>query len=181
MSFSKLIPLKLKAARLLLPIVLLVCAPVFTQTNPDQGKRGIGLKVEAPKQPTPQPTDKTEINKPELVIQTGHSLGVTAVTFSPDNRLLASGSIDNTVKVWDLESGREIHTFTGHKGWVTTVAFAPDSQLLASGSKDMLLKVWSINNERELQTFEGHAGEISAIAFDPAGQYLASGGTDNAL
>ena len=181
MSFSKLIPLKLKAARLLLPIVLLVCAPVFTQTNPDQGKRGIGLKVEAPKQPTPQPTDKTEINKPELVIQTGHSLGVTAVTFSPDNRLLASGSIDNTVKLWDVAARQELRTLKGPIARIGAVAISPNGKWLAAGGVDGAIHLWDVVTGRDGRSFVGHTLKIMTLAFSPDNRLLASGSADNTV
>ena len=64
--------------------------------------------------------------KPELVVQTGHTGLFTSMAFSPDEKWLASGSWDETVKLWDVQTGQEIHTFTGHTWYVLSVAFSPD-------------------------------------------------------
>ena len=60
----------------------------------------------------------------------GHAGGVSDVAFSPDGQRLASGSFDQTVKIWDGATGRELFALKGHAGWVTSVAFSPDGQPL---------------------------------------------------
>src|SRR5437867_1942194 len=65
----------------------------------------------------------------------GHLGPVRALAYSPDGRVLASGSDDRTIRVWNLERGREIATLTGHNYWVRAVAFSPDDQRLASGRR----------------------------------------------
>src|SRR6266581_3259350 len=66
--------------------------------------------------------------RPELVLQTGHAMRVDGIAFSPDGQLLASGSADNTIKLWDTASKREVRTFAGHTGGIKAVAFRPDGQ-----------------------------------------------------
>ncbi|KAL2864135.1 WD domain protein [Aspergillus lucknowensis] len=72
----------------------------------------------------------------------GHSNWVSSVAFSGDGQLLASGSYDKTIKLWDPATGSLKHTLESHSNWVRSVAFSGDSQLLASGSDDKTIKLW---------------------------------------
>ena len=112
--------------------------------------------------------------KPELVVQTGHSSSVSSVAFSPDGKLLASGSNDNTMKLWDVATGRELRTFTGHSRGVNSVAFGPDGKLLASGSDDKTVRLWEAATGHLLRTLTGHSKSITSVAFSPDGKTLVS-------
>lgn len=126
---------------------------------------------------TPNPATGTP--PPELVLQTGHSMKVNAVVLSPNNRLLASASADNTIRLWDVSSGNELRTLTGHGGWVKCVAFSPDGKLLASGSNDRSVRVWDVETGRELHLLGGHSGPVEALTFSADGRWLVSGSADN--
>ena len=76
---------------------------------------------------------------------------------SPDGRRAVSASDDKTLKVWDLESGRELRTLQGHSDWVNGVAVSPDGRRAVSASDDKTLKVWDLETGRELRTLEGHS------------------------
>jgi WD40 repeat protein len=73
-----------------------------------------------------------------------HSSSVKSVAFSPDGKYLASGSGDKTVKLWSLESQKEVGKLQGHSRNVTSIAFSPDGKYLASGSEDKTVKLWNI-------------------------------------
>jgi WD40 repeat protein len=69
---------------------------------------------------------------------------VWSVAFSPDGKTLASGSYDNTIKLWRVSDGRLMKTLTGHGSSVLSVAFSPDGKTLASGSEDNTIKLWGV-------------------------------------
>ena len=96
----------------------------------------------------------------------GHSAGVYSVALSPDGQYLASGSYDNTAKLWHVETG-ECTRAMGHSNWVNSVTFSPDGQYLASGSGDNTVKLWSTpGRERPLQTMERVYALLSSLKYN---------------
>ena len=124
---------------------------------------------------------ETTLGKPEVKFQTGHSDAVRSVSFSPDRKYIASGSDDDTVKLWEVESGKEIRTFTGHTDDVESVSFSPDGKYLASGSADDTVKLWEVESGKEIRTFSGHTSYVSSVSFSSDGKYLASGSWDRTI
>lgn len=100
---------------------------------------------------------------------------VTCVAFSPDGKYALSGSWDNTLKLWEINSGKEIRTFTGHTGGVHSVAFSPDGRYFLSGSDDCTTRIWDIFTGKEMAQFVSFTdGEW--VALTPEGYFNASAG-----
>lgn len=110
-----------------------------------------------------------------------HSDKVRSVAFSPNGQYLASGSDDETVKLWLVESGECTRTMEGHSYDVLSVAFSPDGQYLASCSFDKTVKLWSVESGACTRTMEGHSEDVNSVAFSPDGPYLASGSYDSTI
>uniref|UniRef100_UPI0039C72C90 NACHT and WD repeat domain-containing protein n=1 Tax=Scytonema sp. PCC 10023 TaxID=1680591 RepID=UPI0039C72C90 len=82
----------------------------------------------------------------------GHAKQVNGVSFSPDGKMLASASYDNTVKLWDTSTGKQIKTLKGHTDWVYGVSFSPDGKMLASASRDNTVKLWDTSTGKQIKT-----------------------------
>ncbi|MBU7583001.1 MAG: serine/threonine protein kinase [Nostoc sp. TH1S01] len=111
----------------------------------------------------------------------GHASDVNSVAFAPNGQILASGSDDQTIKLWNLATGTEISTLKGHLKWIWAIAFHPDGKILASGSADQTIKLWNLATTEEIRTFTGHTAGVAAVAFSPDGKILASGSLDKTI
>jgi WD40 repeat protein len=116
----------------------------------------------------------------------GHTSSVDAVTFSPDGRMLASGSLNSTL-LWDTSDPthpRKLGELRSHSGWVGAVAFNADGRTLATGDDNAVI-LWDVSNPgqpRQLgQPVTGHTASVAALAFSPDGHVLASGSADNSV
>ncbi len=107
----------------------------------------------------------------------GHSGSVLSVAFSRNGKLMASGSADKTVIVWDTARHAIAATLSGHDDRVLSVAFSPDGKTLASASYDKTVKLWTIAELKEV-TLSGYSDYVLSVAFSPDGKILAS--SDNA-
>src|SRR5262249_31013856 len=90
---------------------------------------------------------------------------VRAVAVSPDGKLLASGSADQTVRVWELASGRELFVLEGHPKEITALAFLPDSKTLISADEDSTLKLWNAATGKEIRTIRNDGPQLDGIPF----------------
>jgi hypothetical protein len=106
----------------------------------------------------------------------GHKGVVFSISFSPDGKMLASGSRDGTIKIWNISDGQTLFTLTGHAKDVKSVAFSPDGKILASASMDGTLKIWDVVTRQELANFDDNDVSYMTVAFSRDGTTLAAGG-----
>src|SRR5258707_15720272 len=133
-------------------------------TPSPQDKRGLGIESNAATY-SQSDRSKSKEAKPELVLQTGYSsfFGATRLVFSPDGRLLATGTFrSSTVKLWETATGRELRNLSSGTqsamGMSPFVAFSRDSHLVAAAAGNNSVKIWDVTSGRELQTLAGSQG-----------------------
>jgi WD40 repeat protein len=89
---------------------------------------------------------------------------------SKTQTILASGSDDLTLKLWDLDTGCCLRTLEGHRDWVRSLKFSPDGRLLASSSVDRTVRLWDVETGECWRVLEGHADIVFNLAFLPPGR-----------
>lgn len=105
----------------------------------------------------------------------GHSGAVSSVCLSVDGKLALSGSYDNTLKLWDIETGNCLRTFKGHQDKVTTVYLSRDKKLAVSGSFDKTLRIWDVETGNCLGTIEGFQRTVTSLYLSDNNQLILSG------
>src|SRR3989442_1718810 len=113
-----------------------------------------------------------------LWVASGHTDVPYAVAYSPDGNLLASGSLDNTLKLWRMSDGALLRTLVGHANWISAVDFSPDGSKVVSGSYDRTIKVWRVSDGVLLNTLYGHGNYVFHVAFSPDGTMIGSASAD---
>ena len=103
------------------------------------------------------------------------------LAFSPDGQFLLSGSFDNTLKLFNINTRKLVRTFEGHSDDVNSVAFSPDGQRVLSGSKDKTIKLWNLSTGQLIHTFKGHSKDVNSVVFSPDGSFIASGSDDDTV
>jgi dipeptidyl aminopeptidase/acylaminoacyl peptidase len=103
----------------------------------------------------------------------------TRIAISSKGDLVAAGSPDGRVRIWDAATGELVAVLSGHTGPVRDVAFDPTGKRIASASHDQTVRVWDVAKKESIQILQGHSGWIYAVAFSPDGRFLASGATDS--
>ena len=116
---------------------------------------------------------------------TGHTNTVNTLSFKPGSSILASGSNDDTIRIWDLTwdawKSRPVRTLRGHGNDVESVAWSPDGTLLASGSRDRTVRLWDPDNGANTSILRGHTHTVRSVAWSPDGTLLASASNDDTI
>ncbi|MEZ4869251.1 MAG: tetratricopeptide repeat protein [Caldilineaceae bacterium] len=118
---------------------------------------------------------------PNPVALRGHSYSLTTLAFSPDGALLASGSFDQTIRIWRVQTGETIAVLQGHEAWVWRVAFSPDGATLASVSEDQTLCLWDVASGQRRHRLQGHSAGVRGVTFSPDGKTVVSGSSDGTI
>ncbi|QRV87059.1 WD40 repeat protein [Ceratobasidium sp. AG-Ba] len=114
---------------------------------------------------------------------TGHTNSVWSVAYSPDGAYIASGSSDDTIRMWDAHIGQQVgHPLTGHTDSVRSVAYSPDGAYIASGSYDKTIRMWDAHTGQQVgHPLTGHTNWVRSVAYSPDGAYIASGSSDDTI
>jgi len=103
-----------------------------------------------------------------------HGDSIYALRLSPDGKLLATGGADKLVKLWDLETRKEVAKLEAHMGHVLALAFNKDGSLLASGGADKVLNIWDVKTRKQEITINKHPAPILGLSWTPDGKSLFS-------
>ncbi len=117
----------------------------------------------------------------DLLLQIHLKYGRGSLAYSPDGKVLATGTAGREIRLWDIHTGKEINLLIGHTGPINGLAFSPDNKFLASASDDKTVRLWDTASGEVVSTFEGHTSAVTAVCFSPDGKKLVSGADDGAM
>ena len=108
----------------------------------------------------------------------GHADWIRQLIITPNGKMLISGSLDGTIRLWRLPDGRHIRTLEGHSDSVFCLSISPDGKILASGSLDNTIRLWDLHSGECLQILVGHERWVNCLSISPDGKTLVSGSYD---
>ncbi len=108
----------------------------------------------------------------------GHAGWVVKASYSPDGRFIVSASHDNTARVWDAITGKEVHVLRGHDAEVLSASYSPDGRFIVTSSVDATARIWDASTGDELIALMGHDNVVFSAVYSPDGRYVLTGGWD---
>ncbi len=121
------------------------------------------------------------VTPPSHFTYKGHTNYISAITWSPDGKYIASASGDHTVQIWDANTGTTLRTYRGHNSEVLAVAWSPNGQYIASGSLDSTVQVWQATTGILLYTYKGHSDAVFSLTWSPDSTRIVSAGNDGTM
>jgi WD40 repeat protein/transcriptional regulator with XRE-family HTH domain len=106
---------------------------------------------------------------------------ILSVAFSPDGKLLAAGTANGEIRLWQVSNNTPLFTYQAHTDRVWSLVFSPDSTILASGSSDYTVRLWNVGTGQCLHTISEHTNRVRSVTFNLDGSILASGSEDNTV
>ena len=107
-----------------------------------------------------------------------HETGLRKASFSPDGLHIITALDDNTARIWNAVSGKEVAVLRGHQGIVWSVDFSPNSSLVITGSADKTARVWDVAAAKEIAVLNGHTGAVLCATFGSGGRHIITGSED---
>ncbi|KAG9064826.1 hypothetical protein KI688_003086 [Linnemannia hyalina] len=147
-------------------------APVY---SPDGKEISVGaVDFSVRRYPT-----RSGVNSPAPLV--GHVGIVTCIAYSPQLDKIATGSGDNTARIWDRYTGQQLFFQSEHSGGITSIAFAPFDDKVATGDNQFIVRIWDWANSGSVRSLRGHDGPVLCVAYSPDGRFLASGSADRTM